>query len=234
MSEKKNAESVMKPQCDENYADGGVGVGAQFDIDSQSVRSSGINVEVINNSGDEEKTVGDKPIPEAVPVVGPPPNGGLQAYLAVLGGFFALFNSWGLINTFGAFETYYQEDLLSHEDPSTIAWIGSIQGYFVVAAAIVFGRMVDAGYIQSLLYVGTFLLTFGMMMTSISSEFYQIFLAQGVVVGIGCCCMFVVSVSVVASYFSTRRAFFVGIVASGVSLMVVNDGVREIITRLAG
>ena len=38
----------------------------------------------------------------------PPPNGGLTAWLQVVGGFIIFFNTWGLINTFAVFQTYYE------------------------------------------------------------------------------------------------------------------------------
>jgi MFS family permease len=167
-------------------------------------------------------------------IPGPPPDGGLMAWLQVVGGFFALFNSWGVVNAFGAYESYYQSVLLSHESPSTIAWIGSIQGFFVIAGTVVGGRMVDAGYIKTLLLTGTFLITFGMMMASLSREFYQLFLAQGICTGLGCSCMFVAAVGVVASYFSKKRSFALGIMASGSSVggVIYPIMVRELILRL--
>jgi hypothetical protein len=40
------------------------------------------------------------PAPQGPPG-GPPPDGGLTAWLQVLGGYFLFFNTWGLINAFG-------------------------------------------------------------------------------------------------------------------------------------
>jgi len=74
------------------------------------------------------------------------------------------------------------------------------------------------GYFRELIIAGTFLVTFGMMMTSLATEYYQIFLAQGVVVGLGAGCLFVPSVAVASAYFTTKRALAVGITASGGSL----------------
>jgi hypothetical protein len=52
-------------------------------------------------AGLDEKAPGEPPKP-AGPPGGPPPNGGLKAWLQVLGGFFLFFNTWGILNTFGA------------------------------------------------------------------------------------------------------------------------------------
>jgi MFS family permease len=148
----------------------------------------------------------------------PAPDGGFVAWLQVACGFFAMFNSWGIVNAFGAYQQYYESNRLSNETSSTISWIGSILGYMVVTATIVFGRLVDAGYTRQVLIAGTILLSFGMMMTSLGDEFYQIFLAQGVCAGLGCSCIFVGAIANVASYFSKKRASALGIMASGSSL----------------
>lgn len=163
----------------------------------------------------------DEEVPAAnVPVasVGPPPNGGTLAWLQVVAGFFLFFNSWGIVNTFGVFQSYYQDDLLNDSSQSAISWIGSIQGFLVVNGSLVVGPLIDMGLAKHIVIIGTFVLTFGMMMTSLGTEYYQIILAQGVVVGIGCTCAFVPSVSVISSYFTTKRAFAMGICASGSSL----------------
>lgn len=59
---------------------------------------------------------------------------------------------------------------------------------------------------------------FGMMMTSICKEYWQVVLAQGVVTGIGLGSMLLPSVAIMPQYFKTRRAFATGIAASGSSL----------------
>lgn len=56
------------------------------------------------------------------------------------------------------------------------------------------------------------------MMTSLSTEYYQIFLAHGVAVGAGCAFLFLPSVAIVATYFTSRRAVATGITASGGSI----------------
>lgn len=168
--------------------------------------------------GQQDETTAEPIHRHQSPGVGPPPDGGLVAWTQVFCGFLALFNSWGIVNAFGAYQQYYESNLLSDETSSTISWIGSIQGFMVITATVVFGRLVDAGYLRHVLILGTLLLSFGMMMTSLGTEFYQIFLAQGVCVGIGCSCMFVSAVANIAPYFDKKRATALGIMASGSSV----------------
>lgn len=65
---------------------------------------------------------------------------------------------------------------------------------------------------------GTFLTVFGMMMTSICKEYWQLVLTQGLIVGVGAGCMLLPSVAVFPQYFTKRRALATGIAAAGSSL----------------
>jgi hypothetical protein len=56
-----------------------------------------------------------------------PPDSGLKAWSAVLGGWCCLFCSYGWINCIGIFQNQYQEHQLSEYAPSTVAWISSIE-----------------------------------------------------------------------------------------------------------
>ena len=149
---------------------------------------------------------------------GPPPNGGLLAWLHVLGGFMLFFNSWGLLNTFGVFQTYYESGQLFQKSSSDISWIGSIQAFCVMFVGIFAGPVYDRGYLKALLFVGSFGIVFGNMMLSLCHEFWEVLLAQGFCIGIGAGCLFVPCVSVLPSYFSTRIGLAVGVAASGSSL----------------
>lgn len=85
------------------------------------------------------------------------------------------------------------------------------------------GPAFDKGYLKSLIAIGSFLVVFGMMMTSLSKEYYQVFLAHGVTVGIGCAFLFFPAIAVVATYFTSRRAVAVGITAAGGSIGKTTD-----------
>lgn len=147
--------------------------------------------------------------------LGPIPNGGLQAWLQVLGSWVVLAATWGLINTFGVYQTYYETVLLSSSTASSISWIGSVQACLLMFAGVVAGPLYDAGHFRLLILTGLFLIIFGMFMTSLAWEYWQILLAQGLCVGVGMGFCFLPSTAILAQYFSTRRALAIGIASSG-------------------
>lgn len=143
------------------------------------------------------------------------PNGGVEAWLQVLGSWATLVATWGLVNSFGVFQTYYETDLLSAETSSSISWIGSLQACLLLIVGVVAGPLYDAGYFRHLLIAGQFLLVFGMFMTSLGTAYWHILLAQGVCVGVGMGMVFLPSTAILAQYFTTRRALAIGIASTG-------------------
>lgn len=152
------------------------------------------------------------------PAPSPPPNGGTQAWLQVLSGFSLFFNTWGLLNTFGIYQTYYESGALFTQTSSNIAWIGSIQAYCVLLVGAFSGPIYDRGYLRVLLIIGSFGIVFGHMMLSLCHEYWQVILAQGFCIGIGAGCLFVPAVAILPTYFSTRLGLAVGLAASGSSM----------------
>ncbi|KAH9860357.1 hypothetical protein J1614_011688 [Plenodomus biglobosus] len=142
-----------------------------------------------------------------------PPDGGLQAWLAVTSGFFIIVNTWGVFISFGVFQSYYVTTL--QRGPSDIAWIGSFEIFLLFFLGIPVGRLTDAGYFRSLVLSGTLLTTLGTFMTSICYAYWQLFLAQGVCIGIGNGLLFAPTMAVIATYFQKRRALAMGIAACG-------------------
>lgn len=69
-----------------------------------------------------------------------------------------------------------------------------------------------------LIIAGTFGLVFGHMMLSLCTEFWQVVLSQGFVVGLGGGCLFVPALAVIQPYFSSRLGLALGLAATGSSL----------------
>ena len=80
----------------------------------------------------------------------------------------------GIFNTYGAFQTYYEENTFSSNTASAISWIGSIQGFLLLLVGALTGPIFDMGYFRQLVIVGTFLMSFGLMMCSLSTKYYEV------------------------------------------------------------
>ncbi|KAK4213776.1 major facilitator superfamily protein [Rhypophila decipiens] len=177
------------------------------------------------SSSDPESGLPEKELPSQLEAPTPvhhdrpqPPNGGLTAWVQVVAGFAIFFNTWGVLNTFGVFQTYYETGQLFVESSSNIAWIGAIQSYCVLLGGLVAGPIYDRGYFRHLILSGSFLIVLGFMMLSICHTYWQALLAQGFCSGIGAGLLFVPSLAVLPAYFSTRLGLAMGLAASGSSL----------------
>lgn len=122
------------------------------------------------------------------------------------------------MNTFGGYQTFYETGELFQASSSDISWIGSVQIFLLLFVGAVTGPLYDAGHFRFLLLTGSFLIVFGHMMLSLCTEYWQALLAQGFVIGLGFGALFVPSVAIIATYFSTKLAFAVGIAATGSSI----------------
>ncbi|KAI5823338.1 MFS general substrate transporter, partial [Schizophyllum commune Tattone D] len=141
-----------------------------------------------------------------------------SSFCTVFGAFLALLFSFGHLSAFGTFQAWYMDDQLQHLPSSTIAWIGSAQLFVFFASGACIGHLCDAYGPSWLLLSGGLLTTFSILMSSLSTEFYQFLLSQGVLFGLGAGLLFYPAMTSVSSCFTTYRATALGAVATGSSI----------------
>lgn len=90
----------------------------------------------------------------------------------------------------GSFQAYWEVGPLKDYSSSTIAWILSLQLFFVFALGPVVGILFDKYGPRPLMIGGTLLHVFGLMMASLASKYYQFLLSQGVCSAIGAACLY--------------------------------------------
>lgn len=93
-----------------------------------------------------------------------------------------------------------------------------MQGFLILATLTITGPLFDRGYARSLTCVGSVLVVFGMMMTSLVQEYWQALLSQGFCIGFGHGCLFIVGVGQVSLTFKRRRWMAMGLGMSGGSV----------------
>jgi len=145
----------------------------------------------------------------------PPPDGGFHAWAQVVSGHLVVAMTWGYSASFGVFQSHY-ENTLPHS-PSEISWIGGVQVFSLLFISAVSGRATDAGLAREVVAAGAVLLLLGTFMTSLATTYWQIFLAQGLCVGIGQGLMWLPSVTLISTYFVRRRVLAITAAATGTS-----------------
>ncbi|KAF4964309.1 hypothetical protein FSARC_7754 [Fusarium sarcochroum] len=182
---------------------------------------------------------------------GPAPDGGFRAWMCVLGTHLVVMNTWyvkyftsseavgpstntsrGVINSFGVFQSYYVEAL--QRPPSDIAWIGSVEIFFLFFIGTFTGRLTDAGFFRPIAIIGSVLIVLGTLITSICTQYWQIFLAQGVCVGLGNGCLFCPTIAIVSTYFYKHRSMAIGLTACGSATggVIFPSLVRELLPQI--
>ncbi|OAA36227.1 Major facilitator superfamily domain, general substrate transporter [Cordyceps fumosorosea ARSEF 2679] len=144
---------------------------------------------------------------------GPPPDGGVSAWLQILASHLINALSWGYSASFGVYQLHYTTTLSLPE--SQVAWIGSVQVFLTFFLGAFAGRAADAGLAWHAAVLGCLLVVLGTFTTSLATEYWQIFLAQGLCIGLGMGACYVPSMAVVGSYWQQHKAFAIGLAASG-------------------
>lgn len=77
------------------------------------------------------------------------------------------------------------------------------------------GRATDAGYFRQIFLTGSALQMLGIFTAANATKYWQVFLSQGLCMGLGNGCLFAPTMTIMSTYFARRRSLALGIVASG-------------------
>ncbi|TBU50236.1 MFS general substrate transporter [Dichomitus squalens] len=146
------------------------------------------------------------------------PDGGLRAWLVVIGCAAGACATFGLVNAWGVFQAFYTTSILKGTSPSTIAWIGSIQYALVFIPGLVVGRIFDMGHVKLPLGLASALLVAATFLTAQCTRYWQFLLCQGIALGIACGVIFGVIMGCPAHWFRRKLGLALGIMALGSSI----------------
>ena len=164
--------------------------------------------------------------------IGSPPDGGGRAWIQVLMTHLVVCCTWGVINSFGVFQTHYARTL--GYSLADISWVGSVQIFLIFFIGAFSGRATDAGYFRITVLAGSGFLLVGIFAMSWATTYWQLFLAQGACMGIGNGLMFCPSLALVASYFSGKRSLAIGLAGCGASTggLIFPAVVQQLLPRI--
>jgi hypothetical protein len=130
-----------------------------------------------------------------------PPLTQWRAWFALTGCFFLMFNSWGIVNAYGTFASYYKQHLIPNRDLKMYNLIGSIECSIILLLSAPAGRLIDANHHAELVGAGGCLVALGTFLTSIcdgngsygAGNYTAVLITQGIVTSLGMACFFVAS-----------------------------------------
>ncbi|KAI4138991.1 MAG: hypothetical protein LQ341_004413 [Variospora aurantia] len=134
------------------------------------------------------------------------PEGGLQAWLVVLGSFSGMLAAFGLMNTIGTFQAYLITHQLADTPPSTVGWIFSLYVFLAFGCGLQIGPIFDRKGPRWLVFAGSVCLVV---------EYWHFLLTFSILGGVGTSLIFTPAVGAIAHFFSRRRGAATGIAATG-------------------
>ncbi|RDW58575.1 uncharacterized protein DSM5745_11266 [Aspergillus mulundensis] len=139
------------------------------------------------------------------------PEGGLQAWLVVLGAWCAMIPSMGLLNSLGTLHAWTSSYQLTDYTESSIGWIYGAYAFFLYIAGAQVGPIFDCYGPLYVVVPGSIGMVASLICFSFSTEYYQIFLSFSVLGGLSACTLFNPAISVIGHWFNCRRGIATGI-----------------------
>jgi len=145
------------------------------------------------------------------------PEGGF-GWLVVFAMWLIMACGFGMVNSFGIYQTYYQIEAYPNESAFKISVIGALQPFCIYLFAIPTVTMLHYLGSRITVAIGAFIQIFAFMMMSLTTDLWQLFITQGLLFGVGAGILYLSGITVLMQWFKKRRAMAMGIVSTGSSL----------------
>ncbi|KAJ5103353.1 hypothetical protein N7532_003882 [Penicillium argentinense] len=146
------------------------------------------------------------------------PEGGLEAWLVVLGSFLGLFGSLGLVNTIGTFQAYIETHQLKDYSSGSIGWIFGMYAFLTFFCGVQIGPIFDARGPRLLVLAGSVCEMAMIILVGFCTQYWHFMLVIGVLGGLGATLIFTPAISAIGHYFFEKRGVATGIAATGGSI----------------
>lgn len=146
------------------------------------------------------------------------PEGGLRAWLVVLGAFCASFSVFGIINSTAVLLDYFSANQLKDYSPDAIGWIFGFSLFLTFFCGAPIGPIFDAYGPRALVFSGSILLVLSMFLLGECTEYWHFFLVYSVLNGLGGALINTPNIASVGHYFLVKRGNATGIAMTSGSI----------------
>ncbi|KAF9197317.1 hypothetical protein BGZ49_002305, partial [Haplosporangium sp. Z 27] len=146
------------------------------------------------------------------------PDGGLRAWLVVLGSFMIHCLCFAPTEyIFSIFEQNYL-DLYPSSSHGSIAFIGTLGSSMTYFSGFVSGVCADKFGYRVTALLGTGVMALALILASFANKIWQLYLSQGVLLGIGASLMYYPAIGAPSHWFDAKRGLALGLAVSGTGL----------------
>ncbi|KAI9713154.1 MAG: hypothetical protein M1820_001139 [Bogoriella megaspora] len=145
------------------------------------------------------------------------PDGGLRAWLVVLGAFAILGSTFGLMTSVGVLQAYWSQNQLASYTDSEIGWIPSIFVFLSLFLGVQFGPLFDRYGPRWINLIASGMYVVCLVVLAECETYWQFMLTLGVLGGICCAALSTTGLAVLSHWFQTRRGLATGVAMAGSS-----------------
>ncbi|KAL4909569.1 hypothetical protein BDW74DRAFT_187630 [Aspergillus multicolor] len=146
------------------------------------------------------------------------PDGGVRSWLVVLGSFFLLMASYGLMNSVGVLQSYLETHQLSSYSTRDVGWISGVFTFVSLILGVFVGPLFDAYGPKELVATGTAIYSLGVLLTAQCTAYWHFIVCFGIVSGIGAAVISNVGMSCIPHWFYARAGMAIGTAMAGAGL----------------
>ncbi|KAL2870563.1 major facilitator superfamily domain-containing protein [Aspergillus lucknowensis] len=146
------------------------------------------------------------------------PDGGTRSWLVVLGSFFLLMASYGLMNSVGVLQSYLETHQLSAYSSRDVGWISGVFVFTALGLGVFVGPLFDAYGPKELVTVGSALYSLSILLTAECTHYWHFILCFGLLAGVGAALICNVGMSCIPHWFQARAGMAIGTAMAGAGL----------------
>ncbi|KAI7970243.1 hypothetical protein EIK77_000245 [Talaromyces pinophilus] len=158
------------------------------------------------------------PVSSETAVVDSFPDGGARSWLVVMGSFFLLMASYGMMNSVGVFQSYLETNQLSSYSSTDVGWISSSFVFVALLLGVYIGPLFDSHGPKVLVYGGSVIFMLSLFLFAECKQYWQFLLSFGILGGIGAALVSTVAMACVPHWFEIRAGMAIGTALAGSGL----------------
>ncbi|KAK2755750.1 hypothetical protein FQN54_005900 [Arachnomyces sp. PD_36] len=132
------------------------------------------------------------------------PEGGLTAWLVVVGAFSMLACTFGMMSSVGVLQSYWQTHQLKAYSPSAIGWISSVFVFLNLGLGVQVGPLFDRYGPRWIMGIGSFFYALSIFLLGSCEKYYQFMLCLGLLGGVSSALVSTPCLAALAHWFRRR------------------------------